>query len=124
MRSSPSLKSDIIYIGYLTRAVLEGITSAPEVTACRAFTPVLTAAVWTPMAIGAAIGVWSARLSRKNRPAYWVAVGGLLGSALGFSASIAWTSRDFTGAVARSTIQKVNSVRDARWLEKNPIDYA
>jgi len=124
MRASPSLKSEITYLRYLTGAVLEGITSARKATAGRSFTPVLTTAVWTPMAIGAAIGVLSASLNRKNRPAYRVAVGGLLGSALGFGASVAWTSRDFTGAVAWSTIQKVNSVRDARWLEKNPINYA
>jgi hypothetical protein len=124
MRDSQSLKSDIAYAGYLIGAVLEGFNEAPKPANGRAFTPVLTSAIWPPMAIGAAIGLLSASLSRGNKPAYRVAVGGLLGSAVGFGAGIAWTSRDYTGAVARSTIQKVNTVRDARWLEKNPIAYA
>jgi hypothetical protein len=124
MITSLSLRSDLTYITCLTKAVLEGITTAPKGTAGRACTPILTAAVWTPMAIGAGIGVLGGSLSRKNRSGYRLAVGGLVGSVLGFGAGVGWTSRDFTGAVARTTIQKVNSVRDARWLEKNPIDYA
>jgi hypothetical protein len=124
MKTPPSLESDITYIRYLTKAVLDGVTAAPKGTADRPFTPVLTGAVWTPTAIGAAIGVLSANLSKRHRSGYRVALRGLVGSALGFGAGVAWTSRDFTGAVARGTIQKVNSVRDARWLEKNPIDYA
>jgi hypothetical protein len=124
MKASPSLKCDITYISHLTKAVFDGLTSAPKGTASRGFTPILTATAWTPTAIGAAVGVLSARLSRRHRSGYRVAVGGLVGSALGFGAGVAWTSRDFTGAVARSTIQKVNSVRDAHWLERNPIDYA
>jgi hypothetical protein len=117
MRPSQSLKSDITYARYLIGAVLEGLNETPKAA-------VLTSAVWQPMAIGAAIGLLSASLNRGNKPAYRVAMGGLLGTAVGFSAGVAWTSRDFTGAVARSTIQKVNTVRDARWLEKNPIAYA
>ena len=114
MKTSQSLRSDITYVRCLTRAVLDGITSAPETTADGAFAPILTAALWTPTAIGAPIGVLTARLG----------LGGLVGSALGFGAGVAWISRGITEAVARSTMQKINSVRDARWLEKNPIDYA
>jgi hypothetical protein len=124
MNTLSSLKSDLTYIAYLTKAILEGLTTAPQCAADRAWAPVLTAAVWTPTAIGTAIGILGASFSRRNRSGYKVAVGGLLGSALGFGAGVSWTSRDFTGAVARSTLQKVNMVRDARWLEKNPIDYA
>jgi len=124
METFPSLKSDITYIKYLTKAVLDGFTSAPKGNAGRAFTPVLTGGVWTPAVIGAAIGLLSASLSKGHRSGRRVAVGGLVGSAVGFGAAVAWTSRDFTGTIARSTIRKVNSVRDARWLEKNPIAYA
>src|SRR5689334_13866543 len=100
------------------------LRSASKGTGGRAFTPVLTGAAWKPTAIGAAIGVLSASMSRRRKSGYRVAVGGLVGSALGFGAFAAWTSRDFTGAVARGTMQKVHRVRDARWLEKNPIAYA
>ena len=124
MRTSPSLESDITYIRYLTKAVLDGVTSAPKGTAGRALTPVLTSALWMPMAIGAAIGVFSVNLGTRHKSGYRMAVGGLVGSALGFGAGVAWISRDFTGAMARSTIQRVSGVRDARWLAKNPIAYA
>jgi len=124
MRASPSLESDVTCIRYLTKGVLDGVASAPKGTADRPYTPLSRGAVWTATAIGAAIRVLSANLSKRDRSGYRVAVGGLVGGALGFGAGVAWTSRAFTGAIARSTIQKVNSVRDARWLEKNPIDYA
>jgi hypothetical protein len=51
-------------------------------------------------------------------------MGGLVGSALGFGGGVAWASRGFTGTAARHAIRGVNNVRDARWLERNPIDYA
>jgi hypothetical protein len=124
MRSSQLLKSDVNYIKRLTEAVLDGITSPPRAAADRAFGPILTTALWTTAAIGAAIGALSVSLNRRRTSGYRVAAGGLLGSALGLGAGVAWTSRDFTGAVARNTLKKVNNVRDARWLEKNPIDYA
>lgn len=124
MRTSQLLKSDITYLRRLTEAVLDGITSAPAGTTDRPVTPVMTASLWTPTAVGAAIGAIIASLSRRQTSGYRVAAGGLVGSALGLGAGVAWTSRDFTRAVARSTARKVNGVRDARWLEKNPIDYA
>jgi len=124
MTTSSSLKSDLTYIAYLTKAILEGIITTPTGAADRAWAPFLSAAVWTPTVIGTAIGLLGASLNRKNQSRYKMAVGGLVGSALGFSAGLGWTSRDFTGAMARSTMQKVNTVRYARWLEQNPIDYA
>lgn len=124
MTTSPSLKSDFTYVRCLAKAVLDGVTSTPKGTATQIFTPVLSGTVWTSTAIGAAIGLLSASLSGKHRSGCGVVMGGVVGSALGFGAGVAWASRDFTGAVTRSTIEKINSVRDARWLEKNPIAFA
>ncbi|MBZ5726224.1 MAG: hypothetical protein LAP87_14650 [Acidobacteriia bacterium] len=124
METSPTLKSDFTYFRYLAKAVLDGVTSPPKGTGNGPFKPVLRGTIWTSTAIGAAIGVLNASLSRRHKSGYRVAAEGMVGSALGFGAGVAWASRDFTGAVTRSTIQKVNSVRDARWLEKNPITYA
>jgi hypothetical protein len=124
MRSSPSLQSNLTYTKRLAKAVLDGVTSAPKGTAARSFTPASSGAVWAPMAIGAAIGALTTSLAGKRRSGYNVAAGCLLGSALGLGAGMAWASREFGGAVARGTLRKVNDVRDARWLEKNPIAYA
>jgi hypothetical protein len=35
-----------------------------------------------------------------------------------------WQSRHFTRSAAQGAMKQVNAVRDARWLEKNPIAYA
>jgi hypothetical protein len=37
---------------------------------------------------------------------------------------VAWASRRVTGSAAKRAIGGVNNVRDARWLERHPIDYA
>ena len=42
----------------------------------------------------------------------------------GFSGGMAYASRAVIRTAARSSARKVNAVRDARWLEKNPIAYA
>ena len=123
MKTSPSLKSDITYFNCLTRAVFDGITSIPGGTGGSTSDPVSATAVWTPAAVGAAIGVLTAGLSGRHKPGYLVAAGGLVGSAVGFSVGVAWTSREFTRSIVRATIQKVNKVRDARWLEFNPVNY-
>jgi hypothetical protein len=52
------------------------------------------------------------------------ALGGVVGGALGAGIGAAWGSRDFMRKVARGAIKDVNAVRDAHWLEKNPITYA
>ena len=122
MKNSPSLKSDITYVNCLTRAVLDGITSVPRGTRGSSLAPVAEAAVWTPTAVGAAIGFLTASL-RGRHNGYMVAAGSLVGSAVGFGVGVAWTSREFTRSIVRATIRKVNRVRDARWLEFNPVNY-
>jgi hypothetical protein len=97
--------------------------SARKAADGRPLRPALTRAVWAPTAAGAAIGVLSVCFSTRRSGAS-VAVGGLIGSALGFGGGVAWASRGFTRDVARRAIRNVNVVRDARWLEKNPIAYA
>jgi hypothetical protein len=118
---SGSLKSDISYLRNLIEAGVDGVTSAWKGTGDRGFK---TDGVWAPAAVGAGIGVMSVCLKR-NRPRFKrkVAVCGLVGSALGFGVGVAWASRAFTGTAARSALQKVNGVRDAHWLERNPIAY-
>jgi hypothetical protein len=118
------VRSDIAYARNLVGAGLDGVSSAWKETGSHAFAPALTGAVWGPIAIGAAAGILTACLNRKRRSGFIVAMGGVVGSALGLGAGVAYVSRGVTGAVARGAMRKVNTVRDARWLEKNPIAYA
>ena len=123
MTSSSLLASDIAYLGNLIKAGLNGITSARNERS-GVFTPRWKAAAWTPALVGAALGALSTCFDKDRRSVPRAAIGGLVGSALGFGGGVAWASRGFTGTAARHAIRGVNNVRDARWLERNPIDYA
>ena len=123
MTSSSLLASDIAYFRNLVRAGLNGITSARNERS-GVFTPRWKAAAWTPALVGAAVGALSTCFDKDRRSVQRAAMGGLVGSALGFGGGVAWASRGFTGTAARHAIRSVNHVRDARWLERNPINYA
>jgi hypothetical protein len=124
MTSSSLLASDIAYFRNLIKAGLNGITSARNETTGGIFTPRWKSAAWTPALVGAALGALSTCFGKGRRSVPRAAMGGLVGSALGFGGGVAWASRGFTGTAARHAIRGVNNVRDARWLERNPIDYA
>jgi hypothetical protein len=114
------LKSDVAYVRSLVEAGIDGAMSAWKGKGYRAFTPALTGAIWAPTAVGATLGILSVCLNRNRRGfRYRLALGGLIGSAVGLGAGLA-----FTGTAARNAIEKVNAARDAHWLEKNPIAYA
>jgi hypothetical protein len=123
MANVRSLESDLAYVKALLGAGAVGIASARRELAGRVFAPPLHPAAWTPAAVGATVGLTTG-LIRKRKSRSSVAIGGLVGSVLGFSAALAWTSRHFTAVVCRRAVRHVNATRDAHWLEANPIDYA
>jgi hypothetical protein len=116
-----TLTSDARYVVNLIQAGMDGVVSARKTTDT---SPLFISPVWVPAAIGAAVGVWTASRSRNRRSGYAVAMSGLVGSALGLGCGMAWASRNFTGSLARGAMREINTVRDARWLAENPIDYA
>jgi hypothetical protein len=115
---------DLFYLKSLIRAGLDGVNSAFNEKQGGIFMPAFKDAVWTPTAFGAAIGIASMCFGKGRRSAPRAAVGALIGSAVGLGGGAAWASRRFTGAAARRAMRGVNQVRDARWLERHPIDYA
>jgi hypothetical protein len=123
MKLRESLQSDVTYVKDLVGAGWAGIDSARKESGEPLMTPAFKRTVWLPIAIGTTLGVLAAcsKSSYKTRHAV---LGGLVGSVVGFGGGIAWVSRGVTGAAARRAIGKVNTVRDARWLEKHPIAYA
>ncbi len=48
---------------------------------------------------------------------------GAAGSAIGFAAGLAWTTRDLTAGMARSAWREMGTVRDQHWIEKHPVNY-
>lgn len=123
MRSARWFQPDLSYLGTLIGAGWGGIASERRESNGPIFSPPLKTATWTPAAVGATIGALSTRLT-GNRKARSIAVGGLVGSLLGVGATVAWTSRRFTGGAARRAVERINLTRDAHWLETHPITYA
>ena len=115
---------DFTYTRQLVGAGMDAIAAARQECKGAIFTPPLQTVAWTPTAIGATIGALGSRLIRRDKGTSGAAIGGLIGSVFGFGAALAWASRDFTRPAARKTVQGVNTVRDAHWLESHPITYA
>jgi hypothetical protein len=70
---------------------------------------------------GAALGTCADTLLRKRSPrlSRTAAYAGV-----GFLATLAWNTRNITRAMARSAAKEIAKIRDERWLEMNPINYA
>ncbi len=118
-----SLKPELVYAKRMATAGWNGIVSTRQEFNRNLFTPATTAD-WIPTMIGGGIGLSSGFLMGKRRSSSRVALSALLGSVVGFSAGLAWRSRHVTGNAARRSMRLVNEVRDTRWLERHPIDYA
>jgi hypothetical protein len=70
---------------------------------------------------GAALGTCADSLVPKRSPrlSRTAAFAGV-----GFLATLAWSTRNVTSAMARSAAKEIEKVRDEHWLEMNPINYA
>jgi hypothetical protein len=121
MNVSDELTSNLRYFVTLVKAATDGASSALKTASMPSL---LRGPVWAPAAVGAVVGASTMRLRKQRKPGYSVAVGGLVGTLLGFGCGLVWAWRGTTGTVARGSMQKVNAVRDAHWVESNPIDYA
>jgi hypothetical protein len=113
------LESELSYAKKIAGAGWDSVVSARQETA---IFPASTKAIWVAVAVGAGVGILS-RMGKRGT-ASTVAIGALIGGVVGFGAGIAWESRQFSGTVARKAIREIGAVRDARWLERHPIDYA
>jgi hypothetical protein len=76
-----------------------------------------------PAILGASLG-WFGGYDARRQSNKRAVVFALLGAAIGFGASLIWENRELTASAATSAWKSVNKTRDARWFEKNPIDYA
>ncbi len=111
------LASDIVYVGHLIGAGWQGAAGVrPQ--------RLSESGLWTPAAVGAALGALSVRAFGKRQTAFTVALGGVVGTIVGCGAAVAWASRGLVVPAARGAVRGMNAVRDARWLECHPINYA
>jgi|KBSSwiStaDraftv2_1062776.scaffolds.fasta_scaffold1715813_1 hypothetical protein len=127
MRILPSLKSEVIYARDIVKAGLDAATSAGKSSSDQppaANLARVSQSALAPAALGAAIGLISVYLGRKGRPGTQAIVVGLVGGALGFTGGVAWGTRQQTKVCYRQAVENIQEVRDAHWLEKNPVAYA
>jgi hypothetical protein len=109
-----SLNSDLTYVRDLIGAGWKGAVAARPSVRSQAGLFV------APAVLGAGLGALGALIKKDRRTIMKCASIGLIGAAVGLSAGAAWASR----GSARAALRNVNTVRDAHWLEKNPIAYA
>jgi hypothetical protein len=122
------LKSEVGYGEELVRSAVVGGRSARD----KALAPqpaglVLARLARTSLpraAVGASIGVLASYSRNKHWSKRDAALFGLLGAVIGFGANMVLGTREITGETVRGAMGSVRTVRDAHWLEKNPIDYA
>ena len=63
-------------------------------------------------------------LQRGSKPNRGVALAlGMAGGFLGFTAAVAWDTRELSGGVARGAWREMAPVRDSHWLDRHPINF-
>ncbi|HZQ96026.1 MAG TPA: hypothetical protein VFA67_13510 [Candidatus Sulfotelmatobacter sp.] len=77
-----------------------------------------------PAAWGACVGLLTGCPQNSRRSAARILTSGLLGGLIGLTAGIGWETRFLAASAAGGALARIDKVRDERWFEKNPIDYA
>jgi hypothetical protein len=128
MKHEPWLKSQLVYGHDLIHSAVEGARLA-EVHA-RTTKPVgalLTRSARASLpwaAVGASVGLLAVYSVRKHQSVRNQILFGLLGAVIGFGTNVALGTRQLTGEMVHGAVRNINSVRDAHWLAKHPVDYA
>ena len=121
------MKSNADYSRKLVHSAIEGAHSGEEAflhgQPLESFLAISARSALRPAALGALVGLVAGVTARQRHPARAFAYS-FLGGAVGFSAGLAWQARHLVESVATSARKTVGKVRDERWFEKNPIDYA
>ncbi len=81
-------------------------------------------ASWAPTVVGAGVGTICGLLvqRRKHNTAAIVAMG-VVGGVLGFTAGVAWDTRELSSGIARGAMRNIGTTRDSHWLGKHPINF-
>jgi hypothetical protein len=128
MAQSESLTHTLAYGQKLINAGVSGIRNGHEAALHgQSFSELLAETARESLALaatGALVGMLQAWLTHRHRRLPNAIAGGAVGSAVGFCVGFAWGTRKRTSMVAHSALREVDRVRDERWLEMNPIDYA
>lgn len=81
-------------------------------------------ASWAPTVMGASVGALCALLAYRRKPnPTAIAVMGTVGGFVGFTAGVAWETRQLSSGIARGAMRNIGRTRDSHWLDKHPIDF-
>jgi hypothetical protein len=128
MRHEPWLKSELEYGRDLIHSAMQGARSAGE--HALATEPVSTMlarsarASWPWAAVGASVGLLAVYPARKHESIRNGLLFGVLGAVIGFGTNVVLSTRPLTGEMVHGAVRNINTMRDAHWLAKHPIDYA
>jgi len=128
MQLSEWSKSEVEYGRRVFNSGLDGVRSGREAFLNgRPLTPFFRESclkALKPAALGACIGLLASCPRDRSRGTSRLMLSGLLGGLVGFAAGIVWESRFLTRNAADGALRGIQKVRDERWLQKHPIDYA
>jgi len=126
MRHKPWLKSQLEYGHDLMHSAVEGARSAGEhALATESVGTVLARSARASLpwaAIGASVGLLYS--ARKHESIRNQVLCGVLGGIIGFGTNVALSTRPLTSEMVHGAVRNINTVRDAHWLARHPIDYA
>jgi len=128
MYISELCKSEVDYGRKIFNSGLEGARSGREAFLCgRPFIPFFRESfckALKPAGLGACVGVLTSYRENERRSIGRVLASGVLGGLIGLASGLVWQARFLAASTTGGAVEKIASVRDAHWLEKNPIDYA
>lgn len=128
MHISELCKAEVDYGRKIFNSGLEGARSGREAYLCgRPFIPFLRESfckALKPAGLGACVAVLASYRKNEHRSIGSVLAPGVLGGLIGLASGLAWQTRILAASSAGGAVEKIAKVRDAHWLEKNPIDYA
>jgi hypothetical protein len=121
-------KSEVDYGRKIFNSGLEGARSGRETFLCgRPFIPFFRESfcrALKPAELGACLGVLTSCREHERRSIGRILASCVLGGLIGLASGLVWQARFLAASTAGGAVEKISKVRDAHWLEKNPIDYA
>ena len=81
-------------------------------------------ASWAPTVMGAGFGALCGLLAHRRKPKTSSVVAmGVVGGFVGFTAGVAWETRQLSSEIARGALRNFTSASDSHWLGKHPINF-
>jgi hypothetical protein len=79
---------------------------------------------WAPTIVGAGIGALCGLIAQRRKPKVGAVIAlGVVGGVVGFTAGVAWETRELSSGIARGAMRNIGTTCDSHWLGKHPINF-